>query len=380
METPQLVQKVTVALVSPSDVQAERDLVGLVVDEFNRDRDDLKVVLWRWETDAHSGMHPLGAQGLIDDRMEISEVDVVVGVFWSRFGTPTADSGSGTEHELRNAWSAWKEKGRPNVMVYFSNCPIPPTSDGAQLAQLQAFKKDMPKAQVWWDYSELDEFERTIRRQLGKVIDGIVLKREKEFGDSAQSQIGVVEPTAYSSPLDGVFCEQYVANSERFRTAMANCDSLSMLGFSHNRMASAYSGDLTRIVANGGRLRVLAIDPAAHAVLEANRRSYLPKSVAAARHQHEAALAILSAIGEAGSTKSNFEMRLIDCMPPYTVYVFDEDDQERATAWVWLTPWRVPSGRRPGFAASASRDPGWYRFYLEQVDLMWESYGPQNDE
>lgn len=380
MGNQQLVQKVTVALVSPGDVLPERDRVALVVDELNRERDDLKVMLWRWETDSRSGMHLLGAQGLIDDLMQIPKVDVVLGVFWSRFGTPTMGVGSGTEHELRRAWSAWTERGQPDVMVFFCDRPISASTDADQLARLQAFRKEMPRSQVWWSYTELDEFERAVRSQLGKVIRALVAKRDEAFTDAAPREAGVVEPSAYSSPLDEVFCEPYVDNSKKFRSAMSRCSTLSMLGFSHNRMASTYSADLARIVSEGGRLRVLAIDPAAHAVLEANLRSYLPKAPSAARHQHEAALAILSTIGEAISGTGSFEMRLIDCMPPYTVYVFDEDDADRAAAWVWLTPWRVPSNRRPGFAASARVDPGWFKFYREQVDLMWNAYAPPRDE
>jgi hypothetical protein len=49
---------------------------------------------------------------LIDQAMRIEDADVVVGIFWKRFGTPTLDAGSGTEHELRHAFS-----GSPDVSV-----------------------------------------------------------------------------------------------------------------------------------------------------------------------------------------------------------------------------------------------------------------------
>ena len=40
--------------------------------------------LWRWESDAHPGLHLEGPQGLIDDAMQIEDADVVVGIFWKR--------------------------------------------------------------------------------------------------------------------------------------------------------------------------------------------------------------------------------------------------------------------------------------------------------
>jgi hypothetical protein len=59
--------------------------------------------VWRWETDSRPGLHLDGPQGLVDERMQIDEADIVIGIFWKRFGTPTGDADSGTEHELRRA-------------------------------------------------------------------------------------------------------------------------------------------------------------------------------------------------------------------------------------------------------------------------------------
>jgi hypothetical protein len=107
---------VRVVAVSPAEVRAERDRLEAVVDELNRGvarAHGHRLSLWRWETDAHPGLHLDGPQGLIDDAMRIENSDVVVGIFWKRFGTPTVDAGSGTEHELRRAWSGWRQRGRP---------------------------------------------------------------------------------------------------------------------------------------------------------------------------------------------------------------------------------------------------------------------------
>jgi len=105
---------VRIVVVSPGDVAQERAVAQTVVDELNRgvaaDR-GCRLSLWRWETDARPGMHLQGSQELIDELMDIEDADVVVGVFWKRFGTPTGEAASGTEHELRRAWSAWQERG-----------------------------------------------------------------------------------------------------------------------------------------------------------------------------------------------------------------------------------------------------------------------------
>jgi len=166
---------VRVVAVSPGDVMGERRRLEKVVDELNRrlaPAHGCLLSLWRWETDAHSGLHLEGPQGLIDVAMRIENADVVVGIFWKRFGTPTLDAGSGTEHELRRAWSAWRENGRPQVMVYFCQRPHMPQSsaEAAQLQQVLSFREAMPEQQLWWTYTSAGDFERAMREHLTALV------------------------------------------------------------------------------------------------------------------------------------------------------------------------------------------------------------------
>jgi hypothetical protein len=171
----ELARVVRVVAVSPGDVMGERKRLEKVVDELNRhlapERGCL-LSLWRWETDAHSGLHLEGPQGLIDVAMRIEDADVVVGIFWKRFGTPTLDAGSGTEHELRRAWSAWRENGRPQVMAYFCQRPHMPQSsvEAAQLQQVLGFRESMPEQQLWWTYTSIGDFEQAVREHLTAFV------------------------------------------------------------------------------------------------------------------------------------------------------------------------------------------------------------------
>ena len=114
------VRIVRVVVASPSDVLAERDSLPAVLEELNngiaRDR-GLRLELARWETDAYPGFHPNGPQGLIDPLLCIEDCDLLIGLFWKRFGTPVTDAQSGTEHEFRRAYNAWKQNRRPQIMV-----------------------------------------------------------------------------------------------------------------------------------------------------------------------------------------------------------------------------------------------------------------------
>src|SRR5438445_804528 len=97
-------RELSIVVASPGDVHDERDALERVAAELNRgialDR-NLHIKILRWETDAYPGFHVEGAQGAIDSVLRIQDSDIVVGIFWKRFGTPTGDASSGTEHELR---------------------------------------------------------------------------------------------------------------------------------------------------------------------------------------------------------------------------------------------------------------------------------------
>jgi hypothetical protein len=168
-------EHIRVVVVSPGDVARERVVAQSVVDELNRgvvrDR-ECRLSLWRWEIDARPGMHLEGPQGVIDELMQIQDADIVVGVFWKRFGTPTAAADSGTEHELRRAWAAWQRQGRPEVMVYFcTRAASPRTSDElAQWQRVLEFQHALPEQQLWWRYRTVAGFERLLREHLTALL------------------------------------------------------------------------------------------------------------------------------------------------------------------------------------------------------------------
>jgi tetratricopeptide (TPR) repeat protein len=173
--TDHRIRVLRVVVVSPGDVQEERAVAQSVVDELNRgvaaDR-RCRLSLWRWEIDAQPGMHLEGPQGLIDELMDIQDADVVVGAFWRRFGTPTTEAGSGTEHELRRAWGAWQDVGRPDVMVYFCTRPYAPETpeELAQWQRVLEFRDALPKQQLWWRYESVGQFEALLREHLTRFV------------------------------------------------------------------------------------------------------------------------------------------------------------------------------------------------------------------
>jgi len=164
-----------VVVASPGDVQPERELLPTVIDEVNRgvaaDR-GLRLELSRWETDAHPGFHAEGPQGLIDPILNITDCDLLIGIFWKRFGTPTADGKTGTQHEFKFAHKAWQEKGSPQIFTYFNQKAYAPKSkaEAEQWGQVLEFKEKFPKEGLWWPYKGKAQFETLIRNHFVNYI------------------------------------------------------------------------------------------------------------------------------------------------------------------------------------------------------------------
>ena len=169
------VQILRIVVASPGDVQAERNALSTVVEELNhgiaRDR-GVRLELARWETNAYPGFHPEGPQGLIDPILRIETCDILIGIFWKRFGTPVTDAQSGTEHEFRLGYEAWKRAGRPQIMVYFNQrAYTPKTSEETdQWGQVLDFQRNFPKEGLWWPYRGRVQFERLVRNHLTQFL------------------------------------------------------------------------------------------------------------------------------------------------------------------------------------------------------------------
>jgi hypothetical protein len=167
-----------IVVASPGDVQPERDVLPSVIEEVNRAAADrgLHLVLTRWETDTHPGFHTDGPQGMIDPILKITDCDLLIGIFWKRFGTPTSDGTTGTEHEFNLAHAAWQEKGSPQIFVYFNEQSNTPKSkaETEQWGRVLEFRDKFPKEGLWWPYKGRTEFEKLVRNHLMNYIRSLI--------------------------------------------------------------------------------------------------------------------------------------------------------------------------------------------------------------
>lgn len=154
---------VEVMIASPGDVVAERQSVRDVLNAWNvlhaRTRKALLMPVG-WET--HSAPELGGrAQQMINDRL-LAHCDLLVGIFWTRLGSPTGVAASGTVEEIEEHIKA----GKP-AMLYFSKAPVVPDSlDAEQYAKLKEFKAWARSKGLVAEFDSVEEFRETFRRDL----------------------------------------------------------------------------------------------------------------------------------------------------------------------------------------------------------------------
>lgn len=93
------------------------------IERINADpqiNNSISISLKHWSTSSYpqSGGQ---AQKLLNSQI-VNEADIAIAIFWTRFGTPTDDYGSGTEEEIDLLI-----KNRRQVFLYFLDKPIPPS-------------------------------------------------------------------------------------------------------------------------------------------------------------------------------------------------------------------------------------------------------------
>jgi len=162
-------------LISPGDVDAERDAVAQVIQLWNASIGralGARVDLVRWETHAipDASRPPQDAlnQQLVDD------CDFGIAIFWTRLGSPTRTHPSGSVEEIQRL----RDK-RARVLVYFSNAPIPQDRlKDEQFDELMAFKETLRREGLLGSYDQIADLTSKVQLHLTSVVASL-LQRDR---------------------------------------------------------------------------------------------------------------------------------------------------------------------------------------------------------
>jgi len=182
---------VRVFVSSPADVSLERDAAVRAIERVNQlfaPETRVEAVLWE-----HRTIPDLARpQELVFEDTDFDEVDILVGIFWSRIGTPTGgdDPATGREfaggsvEELRAA-EALRESGQlSRILLYFCNRPLP-ANDIQALEQRAAVLKlrqsylESLSGRGWvTDYTAVSDFEALLYQHLSMAVSRVRGRRK----------------------------------------------------------------------------------------------------------------------------------------------------------------------------------------------------------
>ncbi|MBO2654670.1 DUF4062 domain-containing protein [Shewanella algae] len=157
-----------VMIASPGDVASERTIIRDVIYEWNAVHSESRSIVLLpvgWET--HSSPEMGGTAQEIINNQVLERCDLLVGVFWTRIGTPTTEYASGTVEEIEEHIKS----GKP-AMLYFSTQPVAlDTVDHEQYSQLKKFKESCQSRSLYESYDSRSSFKDKFYRQLQLKIN-----------------------------------------------------------------------------------------------------------------------------------------------------------------------------------------------------------------
>lgn len=151
----------------PGDIQEELQIIEEVISQFNEQFSDTTGVMirskhWSKSSFSESGGKP---QALLNKQF-VNDCDAAIAVFWTRFGTPTDQYGSGSEEEIEIMLEAGKQ-----VFMGFSEREINPQKiDQEQYKKVSTFRDKYKDRGLYFTYSTLEEFRKTVFAHLTKFF------------------------------------------------------------------------------------------------------------------------------------------------------------------------------------------------------------------
>ncbi len=206
---PQQGTIIRVLIASPSDCEKERSLVPDVLYAWNAANSFRRAVILepvKWETHSYPefGDRP---QGILN-RQLVENCDILIGTFWTRLGTNTGKSDSGTAEEI----DEFRRTGK-HVLLYFSSAPIQPDSiDLDQYQALKEYKSRLSNNCIFSSYDDLIKLRELLNIHLVQAIDKLL--------ESATESIR--ENDSSSDPgMNREFCKQYTTFIKRLEIEWA---------------------------------------------------------------------------------------------------------------------------------------------------------------
>ncbi|MFZ6049800.1 DUF4062 domain-containing protein [Pseudomonas sp. CR3202] len=193
-----------VFIASPGDVSAARAQVRSSVRVWNEiHTKHRKAILFAlgWETNSAPNMgRP--AQDIINDKL-LADADILVGVFWTRLGTPTEGYASGSVEEIERHIEA----GKP-TLLYFSEEPVAMASVvREEYDRLQEFKESCKSRGLYHQFADITQFAEDLNKHLAMHMNDLL-------GEAGSVSLGIPSISLAASASPGLSKEAKILLKE----------------------------------------------------------------------------------------------------------------------------------------------------------------------
>lgn len=214
----------------PGDIKEEIEVINRTVQKFNDQFSDtlgisIRTRHWSKNSYPQSGGKP---QALLNEQF-VKKCDAAVALFWTRFGTPTDEYGSGTEEEIEIMLDAGKQ-----VFLYFSDKPIPPSeTDWEGYQKVQAFKQKYNG--IYFSYCTAEDFESSFYAHLTQYFLSVKAVADAKLQRKSQLVLRGID-------VDGHLCETPTVFDFKFNTSKDSKTQLSEIKELYRKIDSMHMG------------------------------------------------------------------------------------------------------------------------------------------
>ena len=227
---PQNVTQFDLLISCPGDIKEEIEVINRTVQKFNDQFSDtlgisIRTRHWSKNSYPQSGGKP---QALLNEQF-VKKCDAAVALFWTRFGTPTDEYGSGTEEEIEIMLDAGKQ-----VFLYFSDKPIPPSeTDWEGYQKVQAFKQKYNG--IYFSYCTAEDFESSFYAHLTQYFLSVKAVADAKLQRKSQLVLRGID-------VNGHLCETPTVFDFKFNTSKDSKTQLSQIKELYRKIDSMHMG------------------------------------------------------------------------------------------------------------------------------------------
>ena len=158
------------------------------------------------------------------------------------------------------------------------------------------------------------------------------------------------------------------------RQSIGQAREIWILGMSNLKTITNYETELKQVLRNGGKLRVIMLNPVADnpaMIMQAARRSLSSGTNTSLSHGIEA-LELLNRMKSVSKQPTKVGVGGLQYLPSFGCLAINPL-QKNGIMCVKLYPFRRSKSEYPTFKLTPDRDGAWYRFYTSQFELLWEA-------